>query len=188
MSLGAQTCPQRKGSPRDLACIPFPMGSETLQEGPGPKSSQRKRKKMGQISGIPPHSALGRDPRVPVPLTWYMHILGLIPLGSWMPLDLLPAFMPSPHVRGRARGAPGATMSGRGAPCLRRDRGRQRKLRGIPHGIRSSHIPVPEGPEAAPGSPQRVCPCVLTQIAPSTPRGSEGPSLARERRLNPRIP
>lgn len=110
MSLGAQTCPQRKGSPRDLACIPFPMGSETLQEGPGPKSSQRKRKKMGQIYGIPPHSALGRDPRVPVPLTWYMHILGLIPLGSWMPLDLLPAFMPSPHVRGRARGH-------RGPPC-----------------------------------------------------------------------
>lgn len=81
MSLGAQSCPQRKGSPRDPACIPFPMGSETLLEGPGPKGSQRKRKKMGQIYGMPPHSALGRDPHVLVPLTWYMHILGLIPLA-----------------------------------------------------------------------------------------------------------
>lgn len=43
--------------------------------------------------------------------------------------------MPSPHVWRRARGAPGATVPGRRAPCPCRDRGRQRELQGIPHGI-----------------------------------------------------
>lgn len=75
MSLGAQSCPQRRGSPRYPACIPFPVGSETLQ-----KSSQRRRKRRGQTYGMLP-STLGRDLRVPVGLTWYMHMLGLVPLG-----------------------------------------------------------------------------------------------------------
>lgn len=35
---------------------------------------------MGQTYGMLP-SAPGKDPRIPVPLTWYMHMLALIPLG-----------------------------------------------------------------------------------------------------------
>lgn len=60
--------------------------------------------------------------------------------------------------------------------------------REFPMGSPRSHPRAGGGPGQAPGGSLPAGPCVLTQIAPSTPRGSEGPCLERERRLNPRIP
>lgn len=105
---------------------------------------------------LPPREAPHR-----VPLTWYMHMLGLVPLGRRAaPLGLLPVFMPSPHL---PRGQPCPEPP---CPCgVKPGSGGQRAPGAVPHELPALIASLAAGQGAAEGHPGGWR--ALTQFAPS---------------------
>lgn len=146
MSLSAQSCPQRRGSCRNPVCIPFPMRSATLQEAPGRKDSQRRRKRTGQTYGMCPRKRTA----CPSPAYLVHAHAGINPIGQVSAFGFASRVHAEPSCPVSTGGTRGHRARARSSvPVQGPWEAAEAAGNGIPHRICPSHIPGTEGPEGA---------------------------------------